>query len=221
MPLLAAVGLVTMYSAGYDHGTRFVDHGRNMLLALAVLFVVAQVPPQQLEQLAVPLYTVGLALLVATALFGITRKGATRWLALGPLVIQPSEMLKIAMPLMLAWWFQKREGQLHVCDFVVAAAAAAAAGGAGRQAARPRHRAADPGRRPVRDLLRRPVAGSWCCRCWRWARWASSRWCSRPTPSASPAWTGRAARVPADSACAPCSTRPRTRWARASTSSRA
>ena len=120
--LLAAVGLVAMYSAGYDHGTRFVDHGRNMLLALAVLFLVAQVPPQRLQQLALPLYSVGLALLVATALFGITRKGATRWLALGPMVIQPSEILKIATPLMLAWWFQKREGQLRVFDFVAAAA---------------------------------------------------------------------------------------------------
>ncbi len=119
--MLAAVGLVAMYSAGYDHGTRFVDHGRNMLLALAVLFVVAQVPPQKLQQLAVPLYALGVALLVATAIFGITRKGATRWLALGPLVIQPSEVMKIAMPLMLAWWFQKREGQLRVPDFVVAA----------------------------------------------------------------------------------------------------
>jgi len=119
--LLAAVGLVAMYSAGYDHGTRFVDHGRNMLLALAVLFVVAQVPPQKLQQLAVPLYTAGIVLLVATAVFGITRKGATRWLALGPLVIQPSEILKIATPLMLAWWFQKREGQVRVSDFVVAA----------------------------------------------------------------------------------------------------
>ena len=119
---LAAIGLVTMYSAGFDHGTRFVDHGRNMLLALAVLFVVAQVPPQKLEQLAVPLYTAGLVLLVATAAFGITRKGATRWLALGPLVIQPSEVLKIATPLLLAWWFQKREGQARVLDFVVAAA---------------------------------------------------------------------------------------------------
>jgi len=119
--LLAAVGLVVMYSAGYDHGTRFVDHGRNMLLALAVLFVVAQVPPQRLEQLAVPLYTIGIALLVATAVFGITRKGATRWLALGPLVIQPSEVLKIATPLMLAWWFQKREGRLRVSDFAIAA----------------------------------------------------------------------------------------------------
>ena len=120
--LLAAIGLLAMYSAGYDHGTRFVDHGRNMLLALGVLFVVAQVPPHKLQQLAVPLYTVGLALLIATALFGITRKGATRWLDIGPLVIQPSEILKIATPLLLAWWFQKREGQLHVSDFVIAAA---------------------------------------------------------------------------------------------------
>ena len=91
-----------------------------MLLALAVLFVVAQVPPQKLQQLAVPLYTIGLALLVATAIFGITRKGATRWLAVGPLVIQPSEILKIAMPIVLAWWFQKREGQLRVLDFGIA-----------------------------------------------------------------------------------------------------
>ena len=117
--LLAAFGLVTMYSAGFDHGTRFVDHGRNMLLAGGILFVVAQIPPQRLMTLAVPLYTVGVALLVATALFGITKKGATRWLNLG-MVIQPSEILKIAMPLMLAWWFQRREGQLRVPDFLVA-----------------------------------------------------------------------------------------------------
>src|SRR5690606_25914930 len=90
--LLAGAGLVTMYSAGFDHGTRFFDHGRNMLIALAILFVVAQVPPQRMMTLAVPLYAAGIALLVATALFGITKKGATRWLDLG-VVIQPSEML--------------------------------------------------------------------------------------------------------------------------------
>jgi len=117
--LLGGIGLVTMYSAGYDHGTRFVDHGRNMLLALFILFAVAQVPPQKLMRVAVPLYTVGVALLIATALFGVTKKGATRWLNVG-IVIQPSELLKLAMPLMLAWWFQKREGQLRTLDFVVA-----------------------------------------------------------------------------------------------------
>jgi rod shape determining protein RodA len=119
---LAAIGLVTMYSAGFDHGTRFVDHGRNMLLALGVLFLVAQVPPHRLLMLAVPLYLLGLALLLATALpgLGITKKGATRWLDIG-IVIQPSEVMKIAMPLMLAWWFQRREGLLRTLDFVVAA----------------------------------------------------------------------------------------------------
>jgi rod shape determining protein RodA len=68
---------------------------------------------------AVPLYTMGVALLVAVALFGITKKGAQRWINVG-VVIQPSEILKIAMPLMLAWWFQRREGQLRPLDFVVA-----------------------------------------------------------------------------------------------------
>lgn len=116
--LLACAGLVTMYSAGYDFGNRFADHARNMVLAGLIMFVVAQVPPQRLMRFAVPLYTVGVALLIAVAVFGITKKGAKRWLNLG-IVIQPSEILKIAMPLMLAWWFQKREGQLRPLDFVV------------------------------------------------------------------------------------------------------
>jgi len=121
MVLLGGAGLVTMYSAGFDHGTRFVDHGRNMLLALAVLFVVAQIPPQTLMKLAIPLYVAGVLLLILTALpgIGITKKGATRWLNVG-VVIQPSEILKIAMPLMLAWWFQRREGHLRVIDFLIA-----------------------------------------------------------------------------------------------------
>ena len=116
---LCAVGLAAMYSAGYDHGTRFIDQSRNMALAAIVLFTVAQIPPQRLMALAVPLYTVGVLLLVAVALFGITKKGATRWLNVG-MDVQPSEILKIAMPLMLAWWFQRREGQLRGLDFVVA-----------------------------------------------------------------------------------------------------
>ena len=119
--LLAAAGMVTMYSAGYDSGTRFIDHGRNMLIAVVILFFVAQVPPQRLMRLAVPLYVFGVLLLLAVAFFGITKKGATRWLNVG-VVVQPSEMMKIAMPLMLAWWFQRREGQLRVPDFLAAGA---------------------------------------------------------------------------------------------------
>ena len=119
--LLACAGLLIMYSSGFEHGTRFADHGRNMLIAGAIMFVVAQVPPQRLMLFAVPLYGVGVALLVAVLVFGITKKGARRWLHIG-VVIQPSEILKIAMPLMLAWWFQKREGQVRPFDFVVALA---------------------------------------------------------------------------------------------------
>ncbi|MCZ2104080.1 MAG: rod shape-determining protein RodA [Comamonadaceae bacterium] len=118
---LMGIGLVAMYSAGYDFANRFADHVRNLLLAAGILFIVAQVPPQRLMALAVPLYAVGVALLVAVAVFGITKKGAQRWINLG-VVVQPSELLKIAMPLMLAWWFQRREGQLRALDFVVALA---------------------------------------------------------------------------------------------------
>jgi rod shape determining protein RodA len=81
---------------------------------------VAQIPPQRLMSLAVPLYLLGIALLIAVAVFGVTKKGARRWLNVG-ITIQPSEILKIAVPLMLAWWFQKREGQLRPLDFAVAA----------------------------------------------------------------------------------------------------
>ena len=118
---LVTIGLVAMYSAGYDNGARFSLHVRNMALAGIVFFVVSQVPPQRLLALAVPLYTVGVILLVLTALFGIdpTHKGARRWLNVG-IVIQPSEILKIATPLMVAWWFQRREGRPRTSDIVQA-----------------------------------------------------------------------------------------------------
>ena len=117
--LLAGIGLVTMYSVGFDHGTRFVDHSRNMLLAAGVMFLVAQVPPQRLMTLALPGYLLGVVLLFGVEFAGIERKGSQRWLDVG-MVIQPSELMKIAMPLMLAWWFQRREGQLGTVDFGVA-----------------------------------------------------------------------------------------------------
>jgi rod shape determining protein RodA len=118
--LLLGIGIVTLYSAGYDFPGRFQDHMRNILVAAVALFVMAQVPPQRLMQIAVPLYVIGVSLLVAVAMFGLVKKGARRWINVG-VVIQPSEIMKIAMPLMLAWWFQKREGAIRLLDFVVAA----------------------------------------------------------------------------------------------------
>jgi rod shape determining protein RodA len=118
--IMAGAGLLTMYSVGFDHGTRFLNHGRNMMLAALVLFFVAQVPPQRLMALAVPMYLAGVLLLLGVELAGIEKKGAQRWLNVG-VVIQPSELMKVAMPLMLAWWFQRREGVLKPLDFAVAA----------------------------------------------------------------------------------------------------
>ncbi len=106
---LVGLGLLVMYSAGFDHGTRFVDHARNMLIAGVIMMVVAQIPPSKMMAWALPIYAVGVVLLVAVALFGITKKGSTRWINLG-VVIQPSEILKIALPLMLAAWFKSERG---------------------------------------------------------------------------------------------------------------
>jgi rod shape determining protein RodA len=117
---MAALGLTTMYSVGFDHGSRFAQHGRNMLIGATVMLVFSQIPPQRLMRLALPLYVVGVALLLGVEVAGIVRKGAQRWLDIGVTVIQPSELMKIAMPLMLAWWFHRREGQLKAADFLVA-----------------------------------------------------------------------------------------------------
>jgi rod shape determining protein RodA len=115
---LIALGLVVLYSASGQDANRVADQVRNVFVAFAVMSVVVQLPPQRLEQVAVPLYTLGVVLLVGVALFGEISNGARRWLNLGVTRIQPSELMKIALPLMLAWYFQKREGRLRFMDFV-------------------------------------------------------------------------------------------------------
>jgi rod shape determining protein RodA len=117
--LLLSVSTVTMYSAGIDFNGRIEDHLRNILISFIIMWIAAIIPPQTLMRLAVPIYTVGVSLLIAVALFGIIKKGARRWINIG-MVIQPSEILKIAVPLMLAWYFQKREAVIRWKDFVVA-----------------------------------------------------------------------------------------------------
>ncbi|MGN6233110.1 MAG: rod shape-determining protein RodA [Trinickia sp.] len=116
--LLLCVGIVTLYSASIDVPGRVEDQLRNIVLTFLLMWVLATIPPQTLMRFAVPLYTFGVALLVAVALFGITKKGAKRWINVG-VVIQPSEILKIATPLMLAWYYQRRESSMRWYDFVV------------------------------------------------------------------------------------------------------
>jgi rod shape determining protein RodA len=121
LAMVAAISLVTQYSAAFDFPGRFEGHLRNLLASLVVMWAVASLPPSVLARSAVPIYLLGLALLVAVALFGDVSKGARRWLHVGVTRIQPSEVMKIATPMMLAWYFQRREGILRWYDFVNAA----------------------------------------------------------------------------------------------------
>jgi rod shape determining protein RodA len=93
----------------------------SLSVALTAMWVAAQIPPQTLMRLAVPAYIVGLGFLVAVALFGDVVNGARRWLHVGVTRFQPSEMMKLALPLMLAWYFHKNESALRLRDFALAA----------------------------------------------------------------------------------------------------
>jgi rod shape determining protein RodA len=120
--MFTALGLTVMHSAVGGTDWRFADQSRNFLVAFVAMWIVALIPPHMLMKLSLPFYTVGVVLLVGVDMFGETSKGATRWLNLGVTRIQPSEMMKIALPLMLAWYFQRHEGQVRIRDFLVAGA---------------------------------------------------------------------------------------------------
>ncbi|MDD3353086.1 rod shape-determining protein RodA [Zoogloea sp.] len=94
----------------------------NTSIAFTSMWIAAKIPPQRMMSIALPLYGLGLLLLVAVALFGEISKGAQRWLHIGVTRIQPSELMKIAMPLTLAWYFQTREGMIRGRDFLIAGA---------------------------------------------------------------------------------------------------
>ena len=117
---LATVGFLTFLSASQNTPVLVEDELRNLALSFVVMWIVSRIPPKWLELAAVWIYSLGVLLLVAVAAFGLIKKGARRWLNIG-VVIQPSEIMKIAMPLMLAWYFQKREGIIKTWDYGVAA----------------------------------------------------------------------------------------------------
>jgi rod shape determining protein RodA len=117
---LAGIGFVIFLSASQNTPVRIGDELRNLALSFLVMWIVSRIPPKWLEMAAVWIYGIGVALLIAVAVFGLIKKGARRWLNIG-FVIQPSELMKIAMPLMLAWYFQKREGLQKSWDYGVAA----------------------------------------------------------------------------------------------------
>jgi rod shape determining protein RodA len=112
------VGLFTLYSATGGDITRVGKQALHICVALLVMWLVANVPLQQIMRLALPLYLVGLVLLIGVALFGEIHNGARRWLNIGITRIQPSEIMKIAVPLMMAWYFDKNEITLRLKEYV-------------------------------------------------------------------------------------------------------
>ncbi len=126
-PLLASVlllmgaGIVVLYSASNAGWVRVTGQMTNMAVALAVMWVFANIPPHFLLRLAFPVFLLGIALLIGVAVAGDVVNGARRWLHIGITRIQPSELMKIAAPLMLAWYFHRYEGTPRLRNFVLAA----------------------------------------------------------------------------------------------------
>lgn len=116
---LVIVGNVTFVSASSGTIVTWVEQSRNLLIAIIIMWGTSRIPIKWLEKISLWVYLVAIVLLVSVALFGLTKKGAQRWLNLG-IVIQPSEIMKIAMPMMLAWYFQKKNGAVRYRDFIVA-----------------------------------------------------------------------------------------------------
>lgn len=120
--IMAALGMVTMHSAVGSTDWRFADQLRNFLIAFLVMWCVACLRPSFIMRTAPYFYIFGIVLLLGVTFFGETSKGATRWLDLGIARIQPSEMMKIAVPLMLAWYFHRHAANtMRIRDFLVAA----------------------------------------------------------------------------------------------------
>ncbi len=118
--LLMFTGLVVLYSASGGDWGRVLGQAANMLVALVALWLVANMPLHYLMRSALPIYILGMVLLIGVALFGEINNGARRWLNLGVITIQPSELMKIAAPLMMAWYFEKHEATLKLKNYFIA-----------------------------------------------------------------------------------------------------
>jgi rod shape determining protein RodA len=118
---IVGVGLITLFSATDQSVTRVSNQATSLAFSLVLMWIVANITPQTLARAAVPLYFAAVVMLVGVALFGTVVNGSRRWLNLGIARFQPSELMKIALPLMLAWYFQKFEGRIGWKDFAVAA----------------------------------------------------------------------------------------------------
>ena len=117
---IVGVGIVTLFSASDQSVQRVTSQLLSFGFAIALMWLFANIPPQTLARAAVPLYVIAVLMLFGVAFFGVVVNGSRRWLNFGIARFQPSELMKIALPLMLAWYFQKFEGRIGWTDFALA-----------------------------------------------------------------------------------------------------
>lgn len=102
--LMMAGSITIVYSASGQDSAMMIRHVTRMAGAIIGMFVLAQIPPATLKRLVILMYCLGLLMLVGVLLFGVSSKGAQRWLDLGITRFQPSELMKLAVPMMVAWY---------------------------------------------------------------------------------------------------------------------
>jgi rod shape determining protein RodA len=108
LSLVVAFGLLVLYSAAGENSALWFNQVVRFGIALVALVVLAQVPPAWLRMITPWLYGIGVLLLLAVEILGDIGKGAQRWLDLGFVRFQPSEMMKIAVPMACAWYAHDR-----------------------------------------------------------------------------------------------------------------
>lgn len=106
--LLCGGGLFVIYSAGGNEPTALVSRQITRLgLAFGLMILIAQIPPAMLKRASIWLFSAGVVMLVLVLAFGHIGKGAQRWLNLGVVKFQPSEIMKLAVPMMVAWYISR------------------------------------------------------------------------------------------------------------------
>lgn len=118
--LLFILSVVVLFSASNQSMDRIANKMTFMVISMGVMWGIANLRPQHLMVLALPAYIAGMLLLIAVALFGEVVNGSRRWLHIGITRIQPSEVMKLALPMMLAWYFQRHEGRIRWKQYLVA-----------------------------------------------------------------------------------------------------
>ena len=106
--LLSIAGLFILYSASGQSVKAVIYQGTRLLFSFGMLFIIAQIPPSSLQRLSPWLYFIGITALAIVLIIGHIGKGAQRWLTLGIIRIQPAELMKLAIPLFLAWYYHRK-----------------------------------------------------------------------------------------------------------------